>query len=61
MHTRTRTHLRAHPHPHPHTQSVGKEMLKVLTKLGVEAVEAQGEEFDPNLHNAIQVFLYPGP
>jgi len=35
-------------------QSVGKDMLKVLTKLGVEAIEPLGQEFDPNMHNAIQ-------
>ena len=35
-------------------QSVGKEMLKVLNKLGVEPIEPLGQEFDPNLHNAIQ-------
>jgi len=33
---------------------VGKDMLKVLTKLGVEAIEPLGQEFDPNMHNAIQ-------
>jgi molecular chaperone GrpE len=35
-------------------QSVGKEMLKVLNKLGVEPIEPLGQDFDPNLHNAIQ-------
>merc|ERR1719352_1690827 len=35
-------------------QAVGKEMLKALTKLGVEPIESLGESFDPNFHNAIQ-------
>lgn len=35
-------------------QSVGKEMLKALTKLGVEAIEPLGQVFDPNVHMAIQ-------
>jgi molecular chaperone GrpE len=32
---------------------VGKEMLKALTKLGVEPIEPLGQPFDPNFHNAI--------
>ena len=35
-------------------QGVNKEFLKILTKLGVEPIEAEGQEFDPNLHQAIQ-------
>merc|ERR1719409_2013916 len=35
-------------------QAVGKEMLKALTKLGVDPIESLGESFDPNFHNAIQ-------
>merc|ERR1719352_884307 len=31
-------------------QAVGKEMLKALTKLGVEPIESLGESFDPNFH-----------
>ena len=40
---------------------MGKELLKALTKMGVEPIEALGETFDPNLHNAIQQVgvLYP--
>ncbi|EKX42356.1 GrpE nucleotide exchange factor, chloroplastic, partial [Guillardia theta CCMP2712] len=35
-------------------QAVNKELLKVLNKLNVEAIEPLGQEFDPNMHNAIQ-------
>lgn len=35
-------------------QSVGKDLLKALTKLGVEPIESLGQPFDPNFHNAIQ-------
>jgi len=30
-----------------------KQMEKTLGELGVEAIEAQGKEFDPELHNAV--------
>ena len=32
---------------------VKKQMADILTKLGVEEIKAVGEEFDPNLHNAV--------
>ena len=33
---------------------MNKDFLKILTKLGVEPIEAEGQEFDPNFHQAIQ-------
>lgn len=30
-----------------------KQMIKVLTDMGVEPIDAAGREFDPNLHNAV--------
>ena len=30
-----------------------KQMVKALTELGVEPIDAAGKEFDPNLHNAV--------
>lgn len=30
-----------------------KQMMDVLTKAGLEEIKAQGEEFDPNYHNAV--------
>ena len=30
-----------------------KQLVKVLTDMGVEEIEAEGKEFDPNLHNAV--------
>ncbi|MGN0361445.1 MAG: nucleotide exchange factor GrpE [Bilifractor sp.] len=30
-----------------------KQMTKILSDMGVEAIEAEGAEFDPNLHNAV--------
>jgi molecular chaperone GrpE len=30
-----------------------KQMAKALADMGVEAIEAQGKEFDPELHNAV--------
>ena len=30
-----------------------KQMVKVLTDMGVEPIDAAGKEFDPNLHNAV--------
>lgn len=33
---------------------VAKKLKDVLSKLGIEEIAAVGEEFDPNIHNAIQ-------
>lgn len=30
-----------------------KQMTKILSDMGVEVIEAEGAEFDPNLHNAV--------
>ena len=30
-----------------------KQLVKVLTDMGVEPIDAAGKEFDPNLHNAV--------
>ena len=35
-------------------QLVAKQMRDALKKLGIEEITAIGEEFDPNIHNAIQ-------
>ena len=35
-------------------EMVQKKMREVLCKLDVEEIKAVGEEFDPNIHNAIQ-------
>jgi molecular chaperone GrpE len=32
---------------------VYKQMLKSLTEAGLEQIEAVGQTFDPNLHNAV--------
>ena len=32
---------------------VYRQLLEALNKEGVEAIEAVGKEFDPNLHQAI--------
>ena len=32
---------------------VKKQMADILSKLGVEPIKAVGEEFDPNVHNAV--------
>ena len=32
---------------------VHKQVVEVLTKLGLEAIDAQGQEFDPNFHEAV--------
>ena len=32
---------------------VHKQVLDILTKLGLEAIEAQGQIFDPNFHDAV--------
>ena len=40
----------------PHRQGmelICRQFLAVLEKLGVTRIEAQGEPFDPNLHNAV--------
>ena len=34
-------------------QMVYKQMLTVFDEIGVKAIEAVGNEFDPNLHNAV--------
>lgn len=34
-------------------EAVYKQMLTALEELGVTAIEAVGQEFDPNLHNAV--------
>lgn len=32
---------------------IHKQVLDILTKLGLEAINAQGQEFDPNFHEAV--------
>ncbi|MBO5435846.1 nucleotide exchange factor GrpE [bacterium] len=32
---------------------VHKQVVDILTKLGLEAINAQGQEFDPNFHEAV--------
>lgn len=32
---------------------VHKQVMEVLTKLGLEPIEAEGKEFDPNFHDAV--------
>lgn len=34
-------------------EMVMKQFEESLTKLGIKPIEAQGEQFDPNLHNAV--------
>lgn len=34
-------------------EAVYKQMMTALDELGVKAIEAMGQEFDPNLHNAV--------
>lgn len=34
-------------------EMVLKQFTEALTKLGVEPIKAEGEQFDPNLHNAV--------
>jgi molecular chaperone GrpE len=34
-------------------EMVMKQFSESLTKLGIKPIEAQGEQFDPNLHNAV--------
>ena len=34
-------------------EMVMKQFYEVLEKLGVSEIKAQGEQFDPNVHNAI--------
>lgn len=38
---------------HEGVQMVFRQMKEVMTKLGVEEIEAVGGEFDPQLHNAV--------
>ncbi len=35
------------------TEMIYKQLMTVLTDLGVTPIEAVGQEFDPNLHNAV--------
>ena len=30
-----------------------KQLVKVLADMGIEPIEAEGKEFDPNYHNAL--------
>ena len=32
---------------------VHKQVVDILTKLGLETINAQGQEFDPNFHEAV--------
>ena len=32
---------------------VHKQVMDVLTKLGLEAIDTEGKEFDPNFHDAV--------
>lgn len=34
-------------------EAVYKQLMTALTEIGVTAIEAVGQEFDPNLHNAV--------
>lgn len=34
-------------------EKIYKQFVKTLEDAGVEAIEAQGQQFDPNLHNAV--------
>ena len=34
-------------------EKIYKQMLTMLEEAGVKPIEAQGKEFDPNLHNAV--------
>ena len=34
-------------------EMIYKQLMTVLTDLGVTPIEAVGQEFDPNLHNAV--------
>lgn len=34
-------------------EKIYKQMMTVLEEAGVKAIEAEGKEFDPNLHNAV--------
>jgi len=36
-------------------QLIYQRMVEVLTKLGLQPIEAQGQPFDPNLHHAIEM------
>ena len=39
---------------------VHKQMLEVLTGLGLKRIESVGKEFDPNFHEAIAYAKEPG-
>ena len=30
-----------------------KQLTKILSDMGLEVIETEGKEFDPNLHNAV--------
>lgn len=34
-------------------KALSKQLVDILTKIGVTVIESDGKEFDPNLHNAI--------
>ena len=34
-------------------EKIYKQFVKTLEDAGVEAIEAKGQQFDPNLHNAV--------
>ena len=34
-------------------EKIYKQFVKILEDTGVEAIEAVGQQFDPNLHNAV--------
>ena len=40
---------------HSGIELIDKQFHDVLTKLGVEPLQAEGEAFDPNLHQAVQM------
>jgi molecular chaperone GrpE len=39
---------------------IHQRLADALARLGLEAIESQGQSFDPNLHNAIQKESIPG-
>ena len=42
-------------------EMIYKQLITVLSDLGVTPIEAVGQEFDPNLHNAVMHALLPCP
>ena len=34
-------------------EMIYKQLIKILTDMGIEPIEAEGKEFDPNFHNAV--------